>query len=269
MANLTYSNADENRFWLQIIGDYARLLMQAFSPDQRGEIGRARDFISQFDNLLVRARQNLTADQLAQLNKDAYAAVQNIQKFFLQMLSLQIRSGAPILIKSAVINNAVTFTEQYFQMLNSFIKNEQPEAFTAIQLEMYWLPRLIQMAKVISDSLGLYQTKLREKADSFSNEFTDLLLASMDLYGMTRIGTSDFPIMNEHHSDVVNVLKEFTNYLESLLSLCRKNAMPGTLSGLYLDRTDRMVCYFLKQIQILIDSEQPDCDPARPRCSNI
>lgn len=265
MANITYSNTDENRFWLQIIGDFARLLIQAISPDQSSEIQRAKDFISQFDKLLLRAHQNLTTDQLAQLNKDAYAAVENIQRFFLQMLSLQIRSGYPILINPAVINNAVSFSEEYLRLLKAFIKNEQPAADTAIQMDVNWLPRSIQMSKIIFESLGIYQTELRQKVESFSDRLTGLFLNSIELNGMTRIGTSDFPIMNQHQKEVVNTLNDFYKFLGSIISLRRQNALPGTLSVLYLDRAMRMICYFLRKLTILTDFEQPDCDLAMPR----
>lgn len=269
MANLTYSNTYENRFWLQIIGDYARLLVQAFSPDQRGEIQRARDFITQFDNLLARARQNLTADQLAQLNREAYTATQNIQKFFLEMLSLLVRSGYPIFLKPAVINSAVTFTGEYLNLLNSFINNKQPPAVTASQVEIHWLPTFIQISKIITDSLGLYEINLRRKAEEFSNEFTNLFLAALEYQGMTRIGTGDFPIINENHKKIIQTFNDFSKFIESLITLSEQNRIPGTLSVLYLDRTYRMICYVLKQLAVLSDGKQPECDPVRPRLSNI
>jgi hypothetical protein len=269
MAELTYSNTYENQFWLQIIGDYARLLIQAFSPDQKGEIQQARDYINLFDNLLSRARQNPTADQLAQLNRDAYTATKNIQNFFLQMLSLQVRSGSPIFIKPTIISNAVTFTEEYLYLLDAFMNNKQPAAVTALQLEIYWLPAFIQIAKVITDSLGLYQVDFRRKADDFSNKFINLLLASMDLQGVSRIGTNDFPMQNEHHKEVINALQEFSGFLEMLAALCQQNRMPGSLSTLYLDRSDRLACYVLKQLAVLTDAKIPECDPTRPRICHI
>ena len=259
----------KNRFWLQLIGDYARLLIQAFAPDQTAEIQQTRNFINQFDNLLARSRQTLTKEQLDQLNKDAATATQNIQKFFLQMLSLQVRSNAPIFIKPAVINNAVTFTQEYLYLLNSFMKNERPITGTAIQLEIYWLPVFIQIAKVVSDSMGLFKVQLRQKAEDYSNIFINLFLTSMELEGISRIGTDDFPMYSENQKEAADVLKDFSRFLESLISLSQQNRIPGTLSVLYLDRSIRLVCYVLRQLAVLSDTELPECDPASPRLSNI
>lgn len=269
MAHITYSNTDENRFWLQIIGDYARLVIRAFSPDETGDIQQARAFIDQFDSLLVRARQNLTADQLAALNKEAFTATLNIQKFFLRLLGMQVKDGHPFFLTPSVMDNAITFTAQYLYLLNSFINNKQPDALNAIQLDTFWLPVFIQIAKIISDSLGIYQVKPRQKLDHFASLLTGFFLSSVELQGITRIGTSDFPIIHQYKKDLNITLTDFSRDLESLIALKQQNRIPGVLSGLYLDRSYRLICYYLRQQAVLADSEQPGCDPARPRLCNL
>jgi hypothetical protein len=185
------------------------------------------------------------------------------------MLSLQVRSGSPIFIKPSIINNAVTMAQEYLYLLDSFINNKQPKTGTAVQLQLYWLPTFIQITKVIIDSLGIYQVGLRRQAEDFSNDFINLLLSAIELEGVSRINAPDYPILNEHNKEVQQTLKEFSKFVESLISLRQQNRTPGTLSVLYLDRTNRIVCYVLRKLATLTDSELPECDPARPRVSNI
>ena len=72
MATVTYNNVFENQFWLQILGDSSRILLLALLPLASNEVQQTQALITQFDSLLERARQNLTPEQLAQLNQEAF-----------------------------------------------------------------------------------------------------------------------------------------------------------------------------------------------------
>jgi hypothetical protein len=269
MAVNTVSNVEENRFWLQIIGDYARLLIHAIPPEDANELRQMRAFISRFDSLLDRARQDLTPEQLKQLNNDAYAATQDIRGFFLQLLNMQVRGAYPLLVKPAIISNAISFTEEYIYLLSYFLKDQPPPMRPLFQLDIFWLFVLSEIAKIISESLGFYQAGLRRRADAFADEFINLLLSCMQLEGISRIGTTDFPIAREQSENVMRELNDFDNYLSELLTLSEQNRLPGTVSVLYLDRSKRMVCYFKRQLAVLNNMEPPSCNPASPRLSNV
>lgn len=269
MAESTYSNVEENRFWLQIIGDYARLLIHAIPPEDTNELRQMRTYIQTFDSLLDRSRQNLKLDELKQLNEEAYAATKDIRGFFLQLLNMQVRGAYPLLIKPAIISNVISFTEEYLYILGYFLKGEQPPMRQACELNIFWLLIFSEIARVISEDLGFYQSGLRARADAFADEFVNLMLSCMELQGIARIGTADFPIAREYHANVMRALVEFDKYLSELLELSRQNKMPGTLSVLYLDRSRRMLCYYMRQLAALTGMGAPDCNPASPRLSNV
>jgi hypothetical protein len=99
MAAVTYSNADENQFWLQIMGDNARLLLTALNPDEVKIAKQLHGFIDQFDNLLTQAEKNMPPEQMAKFNQEAYSATQNIREYFLYILKMQVARGFFILLK--------------------------------------------------------------------------------------------------------------------------------------------------------------------------
>ncbi len=61
MAAVTYSNVEINRFWVQIMGDDALLILNALSPEATEDIHKARTFSARFDSLLTRARSQKPA----------------------------------------------------------------------------------------------------------------------------------------------------------------------------------------------------------------
>jgi len=269
MPEYTVSNAGENRFWLQILGDYARLLIHAIPPEDANELRQTRTYIQTFDSLLDRARQDSTPEELAQLNKDAYKATQEIRGFFLQLLNMQIRGSYPIMIAPAIICEAIAFTEEYLYLLNAFINNKQPAERSVFELEIFWLIKLWKIAVVISGSLALNQTGLKQKADAFAKEFTDYLLYSIVGQEMSKIGTTDFPVATNHHAKLMRLLWDFDHYLMELITLSKQNRIPGTLTTLFLDRSRRILCYFMRQLAARTGQEEPNCNPASPRISNV
>jgi len=269
MAEYTYSNAGENRFWLQIIGDYARLLIHGIPPEDENELRQMRTHIQTLDGLLARARQDLTPEELKKLNEDANAATRDIRGFFLQLLNMQIRGGYPILVKSPIISNAIDFADEYLFLLDAFMKNGQPPARRLCDINIFWMFIFTEISKVISGDLGFFEKDLRERADEFTQDFTNLLMACMEMLGLSKIGTMDFPFVTQHNQRLMQKTKEFYAYLTELIELSRQNRLPGTVSMLYLDRTRRMICYYMRQLGALTGQDAPDCNPASPRMSNI
>lgn len=268
MAAVTYSNTYENRFWLQMIGDYARLLLRAVLPEDTKEIEQIKSFISQFDNLLERARQNLTAEQIVQLNKDAYAATQSVYHYFISILGKQIINAYPLQLKPSSVNNAISFSGEYLYLLRNFMNDQQPEFDSAAQ-DVFWLPVFATIARNISDNLGAYQTDLRRRSDIYASDFQDLSAFATELRGLYRVGSYNFPIAKEHRRKVENELRNFSSFLSESILMNQQSRIPGTLTVLNADLTLRLVCYYLTKLTVLYETQRPACDPLRPRLSNI
>ena len=268
MATVTYSNIDEHRFWLQIMGDNALLLLDAIHTDDTAAIQQARSSFQQFESLLSRAKQNLTPDQLSQLNQDAYSAVQAARTFYLKLLKMQLTENYFIFFKPTILNNMVTIAEQYMYLLGIFMRNHQP-SFDPKAQDIFWLPIFITQAKHISDSLGFYEVNLRERAQRYATIFQNYLSFAIELQGLLRIDVANFPLAYTYRQRLENTLRDYAGFLVELILTVQQNGMPGTLSVLYLDRSYRLICYYLTKLTILADTEKPACYPNSTRLSTV
>ena len=61
----------EHRFWLQILGDHSRFILNALSPEETHFIDDATQFIKLFDYLLEKARRPISLEDLHELNYKA------------------------------------------------------------------------------------------------------------------------------------------------------------------------------------------------------
>lgn len=260
MAEVTYINQYENKFWLLILIDNVKLMITALDSGAVEEVKQLQASKNQLTQLMTRANQSTTPDQLQQLNRDIFSAVQDNRRIFLRILAMQIKANLYILLKPSVINSMVDTQEEYLRILYAFINNRKP-VFDPMTQENFWLPILIAQTRYISDNVGFYQPVLRQKADEFAVLFQNLLTFAIDLKGIYRTGLTSFPIEKEHHLELEKIMENFSEYVTQLMISVKQGRMPGSLSVDFLDRTVRIICYYTRQLAVLADISIPDCDP--------
>lgn len=267
MAEYIYSNEKENRFWLQIIGDNTTIISNKL-PSNGTEVEQAKQFSGRLDALLTHARQNLSADELAKLNKNATAAVQQIRGFILGMLRDQLTTGKVTFIIPVYINNILSYIDKYLHLLNAFINNKKPE-FIPIEQDLFWLPILYTDAWFVHDNAGIFLREIRQKAELLSRNLSDLYEFATLHKGLYRIGTADFPAADEYRKNVRDQVESFAVFAVELISLVRTNKLPGTLTLLDLDSLYRRLCYYMTQLCIVANVPKPACNPESPRLSPV
>jgi Protein of unknown function (DUF2935). len=268
MAALTYSNEDVNRFWLQVMGDNALLLLNNFSPAEKEDIAQAKSFADRFDALWARANGSPSANQTAQINREALQVTQDFRKFILGTAKKYLTQVYYLDIKPATIDYFVDEAELYMDYLNAFMQNRKP-SFDLIQLEIFWLRIFTQQVDYIANTVGYYQKENRERALDMADKLNEYWAFSVELQGLSRIGREDFPMALEHHAAVADLLRDYYEFLTSLIFLQQQSKIPGAMSLLYLDRSRRMVCLFLKLLAQYSSAQLPECDPYAKRISTL
>jgi hypothetical protein len=86
----------EHRFWLQVLGDHSRFILNALSPEEKEKIETAKGFIVLFDDLLNEARKNLSSQSIIELTEKSLEAAQNIRSFKLQIIKELITGNIKI-----------------------------------------------------------------------------------------------------------------------------------------------------------------------------
>ncbi|MEI6102229.1 MAG: DUF2935 domain-containing protein, partial [Eubacteriales bacterium] len=84
------TNQEENRFWLQILGDKASIIAYHLTPEYIIDITKSKQFSTRFYELARQARETLTEEQMDKLNQDALHAAQEFKPFVLEILRRQL-----------------------------------------------------------------------------------------------------------------------------------------------------------------------------------
>ncbi|WP_026477170.1 DUF2935 domain-containing protein [Alkaliphilus transvaalensis] len=254
----------ENRFWYQILGDHARMILSALSPKETLMVDRACYFINVFDELLMEARKDLTEEEVYQLTLQGYNHVQDIRLFKLDIIKKQLTKEIDIDLPPTFINHMVNEVEDYIVVLG-FLLSKQVPVTTAIYEHLVWLLDAGGHAAAIDMSLDDVEKKLKEISRGFNSRFEDFYIKAVEMCGFMRSSVTDFPAFRRFNGEVEKEIKLFKAFIRELECLQLEKKVLGTLSALMLDHMAREECYYLTKLAMVSEVLKPKCDPTKPR----
>jgi hypothetical protein len=254
----------EHRFWLQILGDHSRFILNALSPNESTFIHEAENFINVFDNLLVKSRQQLSAEEISILNQQAYSAAMQIRKYKLRILTEHIQGKITISLPPTFINHMLNELDSYLCIL-SFLIRGKASRFKDIELHLLWLPDGSGHASTIVSQLDMTEKALIKISREYSKRFDNLYLSTIEYNGYTRTGICDFPALKKLNIDANETMTCFKEFLNELKDKIIEKKVLGTLSPLAADHMSREECYYLTKLSMVSDIKAPECDPTKAR----
>lgn len=254
----------EHQFWLQILGDHSRFILNSLSPNEETLIEQAKEFIELFDNLLETSRESLAEENVQNLNRNAYEATIMLREFKLSLINKHIADKILISLPPTFINHMVNELEEYLFNLINLIGGNAPNS-GAIHLHLLWLPDGSGHASSIASDLDPTEKDLIKLGEEYSKEFDNLYLKTIEYNGYTRTGTCEFNALRSLNIYANNVMTKFKNLLKELQDAVEDNRVLGTLTPLILDHMFREECYYLTKLSMVSEISEPECDPRKPR----
>lgn len=254
----------EHRFWLQILGDHSRFILNALSPTEESFVQKADEFITIFDDLLKKSRQALSEEDIQILNHQAYTAGMKIREFKLDILTKQITDKITISLPPTFVSHMLNELDEYLSILAAIIKDKSPKK-GPIHLHLLWLPDGSGHASTVASNLDMTQKELIKRSKEYSKEFDNLYLRTIEYNGYTRTNIFDFPALAKLNYDVGNVMGSFKNFLDALKDAIIEKQVLGALMPLAADHMYREECYYLTKLSMVSEVKDPNCDPTKPR----
>ncbi|MEI6101123.1 MAG: DUF2935 domain-containing protein [Eubacteriales bacterium] len=259
MVAYTYSNAEENRFWLKILSLKSQVLYNSISPD-KAEGPELKNFIRRFEELYKQAEPDTEKNELMAVNRSAYTATGEFRLLVLSLLRKQLTQNFYLSVKPSFVNHIVSMTEEYLYLLGYYLQGKQPRYDPLIQ-DIFWLPAFHVDARLFADNVEFFDTKVRYKSEDFDRRFLDFFDYAITLQGFLRTGLEEFPILSQYRHELRSLLDEFAVFTVDLLKLARANMLPGTITLVELEINYRILCYHSAQLAVLEGENKPACNP--------
>jgi len=255
----------EHRFWLQILGDHARFILNTLSPKETQTIQSAQQFIQSFDRLLEFSRRALTEGELATLSQQALHLTNQLRLFKLDILKRMLTGKITIGMTPTFINHMVNELEEYLRVLNALVAGSPVPQFDAVHHDLLWLSDAVGHAASIASNLDMVEKRLIKKSHKFEVHFQQFYLKSIEMAGYMRTQLRDFPAFRRFHSDIDIEMRLFMAFLQELEELELSAEALDRIMPLMPDHMMREECYYLTKLAGLGMVPNPGCDPAKPR----
>ncbi len=264
-ANYDESALFEHRFWLQILGDHSRFIMNALSPVEMETIQVAAHFIHVFDQLLQTARQPLSHDDILILNQQAYFQTNELRNLKLNILCRQLQGDITISLPPTFLNHMVNELEEYLRILQFLLAGELPPACHPLHYHLLWLPDASGHAITIARLADPVEKKISMTGEEYSELFDAFFIKATELAGYLRSNLEQFPSLSRFNLDVELEIKLFTRFLNEIEEMELDDTLLGTMMPLMPDHMAREECYYLIKLSQVSEVTTPDCDPTKPR----
>lgn len=253
------TNQEENRFWLQILSDKASIISYRLAPEQQEEITQSKQFSARFYELALKDRQDLTEDQINQLNLDALHITQEFKPFVFEIMRKQLFEKFYIGLLPPETNGIINMTNMYSYILNQFIQKKRP-SFQPTYFLAFWLPAIIPQAMDIDNNMGIYFNEVKEKARYYFNAFLNDEVQIRQGIAILQNGMPDYPINIEVTSKTYDRLSSYATFIVDTMVLVEQKKLPTSLSSVFFDHFYRIVCYVTTELSFMLGKEKPVCD---------
>ncbi|MGG1660439.1 DUF2935 domain-containing protein [Brevibacillus sp. NRS-1366] len=264
-VNFRESILFEHRFWLQILGDHSRFILQSLAQNEQEEIERARYFIESFDNLLDYARKNLSDEEIYALNHQASTQTQSLREFKLHLLERHLVGKISLSLSPTFLNHMVNELEEYERILNAYLSGNMPPAPSLVDVHLLWLSDAAGHAATITSLLDMVEFDYQQKSERFTKQFEHFYQKAIELAGYLRTNLQNFPALSRFNHQAEMEIKLFQVFLHELEEMRMSDELLGVLTPLMADHMSREECYYLMKLSELSDVQPPDCYPTKPR----
>lgn len=254
----------EHHFWLQILGDHSRFILNGLSPKETECIHKSKEFINLFDSLLEKSYKTLSMKELGELNCEAYNAAMKIREFKIYLLTKQITGKIDIALPPTFLNHMLNELDDYIFILNALIMGKM-FLVNDIHLHLLWLSDGAGHAFAISSRLDDTEKELIKNSKSYEKIFTDLYLKAIEFNGYTRTCLFDFPALRRLNEEAEDKMTCFKEFLKELRQGVEQKKILSILSPLVPDHMFREECYYLTKLSMVANTKDPECNPSKPR----
>lgn len=232
----------EHQFWLQVLGDHSRFILDSLAVSQKQDIEKAKQFKQIFDTLLRKAREQTDLESLT-FEAEEYAL--ELREFKFSIIRRHVTGEIKIHLPPSFINHMVNELEEYLLVLTYLKKKEKPPVFHELHHHLVWLLDAAGHAGAISDTLDRAEKQFKLKSKLFAKQFEDFYLKAVELSGFLRANIDSFPALTKMNSDVELEIELFRGFLAEVEEMELTNQMLSTFSPLMADHMMREECYYL------------------------
>ncbi|VEF48236.1 Domain of uncharacterised function (DUF2935) [Bacillus freudenreichii] len=152
----------EHEFWLQVLGDHSRFILESLSPVENRDIDQAKEFKRIFDGLLLEARRLNDIKGMMSLTERVAKHVIQFKNFKLSLLERSLVKQIKIHLSSTFLNHMINELEEYERIIGYFKKGESVPVVHELHHHLLWLQDAYGHSGAITDNMDAVEKRLKD-----------------------------------------------------------------------------------------------------------
>ncbi|NNV05694.1 DUF2935 domain-containing protein [Geobacillus sp. C56-T2] len=256
----------ELRFWMQILGDHCRFILEALAESEQPEINEAKQLQRLFDELLDAARQPEAVAAWPTLVARGKEAGERLRAFKLHLLRRHLTGSFRFSLPPTFVNHMVNELDEWLRLANSYVQQTRPPRVHPLHHDLLWLLDAAGHAGAIHDRLDHTEKQLKQQSHTFTKEWEAFYLKAIEMAGYLRANIHQFPALSRFHHQIELEMAIFQRFLHELEEMELQGEVLGVLSPLMADHMAREECYYLQKLaETTGEVKPPTCDSTKPR----
>jgi len=256
----------ELRFWMQILGDHSRFILDSLSPNEEQMVDIAKEFKQTFDELLEQSRMSLVGNELLTVIKNGRNKGKDLRQFKLEIIKQHLVGKISISLPPSFINHMVNELDEWLRLSAYLVDGKEIPPSHVLHHHLLWLLDAAGHAGAINDNLDSVEKQLKETGTQFTKQWEEFYLKAVELVGYLRTNQFQFPALSRFNNQVELEMTIFKSFLDELEEMELSKEVLGVLTPLMADHMAREECYYLTKLaETTNEVALPSCDPTKPR----
>jgi Domain of unknown function (DUF2935) len=245
---------NENLFWLRIMKEHALFMSQGFDRNDKKLIRQADQFFVAFDKRLTQVvTLRRDTDVVIKFNEEIILLARSFREFKSKVLLLIIQCKIAGFNFPLLIDHIAREAGYFVNTLENLNKGKsEPLADKIVDENVFWLRIMADHSKFISHLLDPDERKLISVANTFSNEFDQLLAQARDLESMVKqTEPSFFNVLTRFTEDTQRATTDLRNFKQDARDLIEQCQILSLINPLLADHVTREANKFLSILNVL------------------
>ncbi|TCS95776.1 DUF2935 domain-containing protein [Hazenella coriacea] len=255
---------NENLFWLRIMKEHALFMSQGFDRRDKKLIREADQFFVMFDRRLTEVR-TLRRDSsvIRKFNEGSILLTRKFREFKSTVLLLIIQCKIDGFNFPLLIDHTAREAGYFVETLKALNKGKsEPLADRIVDENVFWLRIMADHSKFIAHLLDPSERKLVSVANTFSDEFDQLLAQARDLESMVKqTEPSFFNTLTRFTEDAQRSTTDLRNFKKDARDLIRQCKLMSLINPILADHVTREANKFLSILNGLSQRARDNSDP--------
>lgn len=238
---------EELLFWLEIMGDHARLIKGSIKPGNTNMVMVVDNFIQLFDRYgqKVKHHPELEPDFLKELNSTALS----FREMKREMLGAALRRGQVTSFGPTFFNHVFSEVEEFLHCLSDWQQEEAANGNNLMGYHLLWILDMAEHAAFLNGALDKVEYFYREETKAFESAFDKMYLKAVEIAGYYRSDPASVqPVLRGLDRQMKELTRDFGELLNELKEKAIAAEVAGDLNPLLPDHMAREARYYLQKI---------------------